>query len=87
MLEERPALTIRRGIERPPIRSIEALRGVPTAFIVDAMEGRGTLAYDIEPLAERATKGDHLVGAAPHLPLRSRRQPGTVRGADGHSDR
>ena len=64
MIEEPPAVTIKRRIERPAQQSLEALRSVPTPFVVDAMEGRGALDHEIQPLAENATADFHFVGSA-----------------------
>lgn len=64
MIEEPPALTIRRHVQRPAKQSLELLRGVPTAFVIDAMNGRGALDHEIKPLGGQAAAVDHLVGTA-----------------------
>ncbi len=64
MIKEPPILTIRRHFARPERESLEALRGVPTAFVVDAMDGRGALDCQIKPLLEQTTTDNHIVGPA-----------------------
>jgi 4-hydroxy-4-methyl-2-oxoglutarate aldolase len=44
------ALTIRRTIVRPPPEWVDAFRGVPTCFIADALNGRGTLHHSVQPI-------------------------------------
>ena len=51
MIEERPRLTLRRPSNRPTKQQIEALTGMATAFLADAMNGRGALDYRIKGLA------------------------------------
>jgi 4-hydroxy-4-methyl-2-oxoglutarate aldolase len=60
MIEDPPLLTIRRRFERPPAAIVEAMKGVPTGYLVDAMGGRGGLAHFIKPLPGK----DSLVGVA-----------------------
>ena len=61
MIKDPPLLTIRRGFARPPATLIEAFRGVPTGYLVDAMGGRGALHHSIQALLpDRAA----LVGVA-----------------------
>lgn len=50
MIEEPPLLTIKRPDRRPNQEQIDAFRGVPTSFVVDAMLGEGALASDIRPI-------------------------------------
>jgi regulator of RNase E activity RraA len=50
MITDPPILTIRRGFERPSPELLEAFRGVPAGFLVDAMGGRGCLPHNIRPL-------------------------------------
>ena len=50
MITDPPILTIRRNFERPSIDLVEAFRGVPTGYLVDAMRGRGCLDHSIRPL-------------------------------------
>jgi 4-hydroxy-4-methyl-2-oxoglutarate aldolase len=50
MIEDPPLLTIRRRFERPLAAVIEALRDVPTGYLVDAMGGRGGLHHSIKAL-------------------------------------
>ena len=51
MIEDPPNLTIRRRFPRPDPALVDALRGVPTGFVIDAMGGRGALAAPVKPLA------------------------------------
>ena len=50
MITDPPILTIRRNFERPSAALVEAFRGVPTGYLVDAMQGRGCLGHAIRPL-------------------------------------
>jgi 4-hydroxy-4-methyl-2-oxoglutarate aldolase len=50
MIGDPVALTIRRRIERPPVRTLRAYAGLPTGFVTDAYNGRGCLDYRIKPL-------------------------------------
>ena len=52
MIEEPPLLTIQRPERRPTAEQIEAFRNVPTSFVVDAMQGGGTMSPKIRPLGE-----------------------------------
>lgn len=54
MIKDPPALTIRRNFPRATPDEIKALSGVPTGFLVDAMNGRGALEGSIGP-ADRST--------------------------------
>jgi 4-hydroxy-4-methyl-2-oxoglutarate aldolase len=51
MIEDPPLVTLRRPTRRPSPAQIEALKGVQTGFLVDAMGGRGALDYRIKTLA------------------------------------
>ncbi len=51
MIEDPPLVTLRRPTRRPSPAQIEALRGVQTGFLADAMGGRGALDYRIKNLA------------------------------------
>lgn len=51
MIEDPPLVTLRRPTRRPSPAQIEALKGVQTGFLVDAMGGRGALGYRIGALA------------------------------------
>jgi 4-hydroxy-4-methyl-2-oxoglutarate aldolase len=54
MIEEAPSIQ-RRGVVRPAAAQVEALRGTPTGFLVDALGGSGALDYRIKPaIAEHA---------------------------------
>jgi 4-hydroxy-4-methyl-2-oxoglutarate aldolase len=50
MLGDPPVVTLKRRIERPSAEQIEALKGVPTGFIVDLMMGQGAVDQRIKPL-------------------------------------
>jgi 4-hydroxy-4-methyl-2-oxoglutarate aldolase len=50
MIDDPPLLTIRRTIQRPERSLVESFVGTPASFIVDAMDGRGTLDWRIKPL-------------------------------------
>lgn len=54
MIEEPPLLTVRGERSRPTAGQIEALTGVPTGFVVDAMDGHGALASGIRALSPTA---------------------------------
>lgn len=54
MIDEAPSIQ-RRDVVRPAKAQVEALRGTPTGFLVDAMGGSGALDYRIKPaIAEQA---------------------------------
>ena len=63
MIEEPPLLRIRRRFNRPSKDQIAAFQGVPTGFICDAMDGKGSLATAIAPLdiGQPAVAGPALV--------------------------
>ena len=48
MLDEAPTIQ-RHSFERPAAQWVDALRGTPTGFIVDAMGGSGALDYRLKP--------------------------------------
>jgi 4-hydroxy-4-methyl-2-oxoglutarate aldolase len=50
MLEEAPPLTAKRNFPRPPADLVAKFKGVPLAFICDAMNGSGALDYRIKPI-------------------------------------
>ncbi|MCP3972009.1 MAG: RraA family protein [Rhodobacteraceae bacterium] len=52
MIEEPPLLTIKRPSRRPSAAQIDAFQGVPTSFVVDAMQGGGALASTIRPIGD-----------------------------------
>jgi len=52
MIEEPPALTLRRNFHRPTTVQVDAFRGVQTGFVVDAMKGRGALDARIKPCSD-----------------------------------
>ena len=50
MIDEPPLLEISRRREPPDAALLEALRGTPASFVVDAMGGRGALNWRVKPL-------------------------------------
>jgi 4-hydroxy-4-methyl-2-oxoglutarate aldolase len=50
MIKDPPILKIRRGFARPSEELLAGFAGVPTGYVVDAMDGRGCLDYRIKPL-------------------------------------
>lgn len=50
MIEEPPLLSINSDMKRPSKSQVEAFRGVPTSFVVDAQLGAGALNRTIQPL-------------------------------------
>jgi 4-hydroxy-4-methyl-2-oxoglutarate aldolase len=50
MIEEPPRLTINTTRKRPSAAQIAAFQGVPTGFVVDAMQGKGALDGRVAPL-------------------------------------
>lgn len=50
MIEDPPLLDIARTMRRPAAALVKKFRGVPTSFLVDAMEGRGGLDWRIKPI-------------------------------------
>ena len=50
MIEEPVALTMRRTIERPAADRVAGFAGVPTSFVVDALNGNGALDWTIKPI-------------------------------------
>ncbi len=61
MIEDTPILRLRRNFRRPPRADVDSLRNTPTGFIVDCMDGRGSLHYTIKPLLPMVSP---LVGVA-----------------------
>jgi len=51
MIEEPPLLMVKAHRNRPSTDQIEALRGTPTGFLTDAMNGRGALDYSVQALS------------------------------------
>ncbi len=64
MIEDPPLLTIKRFTRRPSQRQIEAFRGVPAGFVVDAMQGDGALSSDIQPIGDGRDIDCRAVGPA-----------------------
>ena len=64
MIEEPVKLTIKRPNRRPNAQQIEAFRGIPTGFVVDAMDGVGALSPQIRPLENSQTLSCAFVGPA-----------------------
>ena len=50
MLDNPPLLTIHRGHRRPDPALVARFRGAQTSHLVDAMDGRGAMAWQIKPL-------------------------------------
>jgi 4-hydroxy-4-methyl-2-oxoglutarate aldolase len=50
MIEDPPLLTLRGDFPRPPPGHLEALTGVQTGFVADAMGGRGGIDHRIKPI-------------------------------------
>ncbi len=51
MIGEPVLLSVRKDFPRPESSQVEALRGVPTGFIVDAQNGTGALGCRIKPVS------------------------------------
>jgi len=49
MLDDPPLLTIHRGHRRPDRALLERFRGAQTSHLVDAMDGRGAMDWQIKP--------------------------------------
>ncbi len=49
MLDDPPLLTIHRGHRRPDPALVERFRGAQTSHLVDAMDGRGAMDWQIKP--------------------------------------
>ena len=65
MIEEPVKLTIKRPKRRPSEAQILAFQGVPTGFVVDAMDGVGALSPLIKPVGDG--RDLHCVAAGPAL--------------------
>lgn len=52
MIEKPPLLTIKRPNRRPSPEQIAGFQGVPTSFVVDAMQGGQVMDHRIRPLGE-----------------------------------
>ncbi|MFA0813553.1 RraA family protein [Microbulbifer epialgicus] len=50
MIEDSPTLTLQRNFTRPTKTELSRLCNTPTEFIVDCMDGRGSLHHAIKPL-------------------------------------
>jgi 4-hydroxy-4-methyl-2-oxoglutarate aldolase len=61
MIKDPPLLRIRRGFTRPSEALLAGFAGIPTGYLVDAMNGSGCLDYRIKPLVQRKTV---MVGTA-----------------------
>jgi 4-hydroxy-4-methyl-2-oxoglutarate aldolase len=64
MIEDPPLLTVRREIQRTPAKLLEGFAGVPTSWIVDALEGRAALDHAIKPVVHGPGVAGHVVGSA-----------------------
>jgi 4-hydroxy-4-methyl-2-oxoglutarate aldolase len=55
MIDDPPLIQLRRHVPRATAAQLDALRGTPTGFIVDALHGRAALAAEVKPVvAEQA---------------------------------
>lgn len=70
MIEEPPRLTINTARKRPSAAQIAAFQGVPTGFVVDAMQGMGALDGAIAPLG--FGRDIECVAAGPALTAQNR---------------
>lgn len=61
MIEEPKAMTVASHFRRPTDAQIEAFRNVPTGFVVDAQDGRGSLSSAIVPIGGHRS---HVAGPA-----------------------
>jgi 4-hydroxy-4-methyl-2-oxoglutarate aldolase len=61
MIKDPPLLRIRRGFTRPSEALLAGFAGIPTGYLVDAMNGSGCLDYRIKPLVQRKSV---MVGTA-----------------------
>lgn len=50
MIEDPPLLQVRRSFSRPGRDVLARFAGVPTGFLVDCMDGKGALDFQIKPL-------------------------------------
>lgn len=50
MIGDPPLIRLRRDVRRPTESQLAALRGTPTGFIADAMNGRAALGPDVKPI-------------------------------------
>jgi 4-hydroxy-4-methyl-2-oxoglutarate aldolase len=64
MIDAPPALTVKRTIQRPDPAVVAAFTGTPSSFVADAMNGRGALDFDIQPLAVSDRQMNSVVGPA-----------------------
>ena len=54
MIEDPPLLTMRRKFARPTAAQVAAFAGLPTGFVIDAMNGRGALDGAVKPVGGSA---------------------------------
>ena len=64
MIEAPPVLTVKRDIQRPAPADVAAFVGVPSSFVVDAMNGQGALNFDIQSIAGGDPQMSRIVGPA-----------------------
>lgn len=72
MIEDPPLLTVKRPTRRPTPAQIAAFQGVPTSFVVDAMQGGHVLDRAIRPLKDDPAQA--VAGPA----LTADNQPGDI---------
>lgn len=65
MIEAPPTMTIKNTRRRPTQEQISAFQGVPTGFVVDALQGGGALSSRIQPIGDG--RDVHCVAAGPAL--------------------
>lgn len=65
MIEPLPALTIKGSLRRPTDAQVAAFQGVPTGFVVDALNGGGALSSTIQSIG--GGRDIHCVAAGPAL--------------------
>ncbi|MDB5590623.1 RraA family protein [Enterovirga sp.] len=50
MIHDPPLIRLRRNVPRPTERQLAALRGTPTGYVADALNGRASLGPDVKPV-------------------------------------
>ena len=65
MIENPPRLIIKRNISRPTKAQVAAFQNVPTSFVADALDGKGALSENIQPLG--AGRDIKCVAAGPAI--------------------
>ena len=65
MIENPPRLIIKKNISRPTKAQVAAFQNVPTSFVADALDGKGALSENIQPLG--AGRDIKCVAAGPAI--------------------